>query len=141
MTDREIVERLARDVMGWEQLPAGTPSGFVRFDLEHMGYAIPNDHSCFVLNESDADAYVYQPNVGSFDVWKPLNRIADAWMLVERLAETPRNLTFRMVAYPYSRTYANFFENEVYEEANGDNHTARAICMAALATLEEQPRP
>ena len=73
---------------------------------------------------------------------RPYSRdIAAAGELVEKMREHPDSLcrTFRIVAYPYHRTYATVDieeDSDDWTEANGDHATPLAICLAALKAVE-----
>jgi hypothetical protein len=60
MDEKQIVETLATKVMGWQ----------VRVDVVFVGKHL-----------------YYRSNDGDFTHWNPLQKIADAWMLVEKLKE------------------------------------------------------
>lgn len=70
--------------------------------------------------------------------------IAAAWEVVKKMQENPdpRFRTLRLVAYSYNRTYAtfdsranSFDDDDAWHEANGDDATPLAICLAALKSV------
>ena len=68
-------------------------------------------------------------------------KIGAAWEVVEKMRGHSDSLrrTFRIVAYPYHRTYATFDieeDSDDWTEANGDHATPLAICLAALKAVE-----
>lgn len=67
--------------------------------------------------------------------------ITAAWEVVEKMRNhpSPRFQNLQLVAYCYNRTYATFdteafndYDAATWTEANGENSTALAICLAAL---------
>jgi hypothetical protein len=115
MTDREKVRILAEGVMGWSVF----------------------DHSewmRFWPKEPGAKCRMYDPEGGTGN-WNPLESIADAWMVVEKLSTTEPNgfCIYRAATneVPERRWLAEFAGCEVWSDT-----APRAICEAALKASE-----
>lgn len=143
MTDREIIERLSREVMGWT---LETQDGGVR------GARDTHDTS----RKARGQFYVFNDDMREFgNYWNPLERIDHAWMIVEKMRGRCAQIDVwirpdkPLGEFPHGCYMHSFADSAVAppdaieDDAYAAAETApRAICAAALAALgkgKEQP--
>jgi hypothetical protein len=127
---RASIVRLAKEVMGWEVTRTADEEAAA---IRGKGFPYLSVSSPFNICVS---------SFGCHRQWRPFDSIADAFMLVDMLAQ--RNRSLRFVAYAYNRTFATFLSDselrslpgpqygDGYIEANGKHATPEAITLAAL---------
>jgi len=133
-TDTEIIELLAREVMGWIVIDQHTP---LRLAEPHGGYIIDGTPKRHVRGIC-------------FERWNPLDSIADAWMIVDRVlaildqAHKTANVSVHRHSNPYPRQNAGHWVANIevlYEDeappwgtiGNGiDASPCRAICACVI---------
>lgn len=128
MTDREITERIIRDVMGWGCIARGVPFPNMKEDEVIAFFHSKFEQWCYYTEKHKTPT--------PFD---PLHNMNDAWMVVEKINSTPNWYTGKL-----TNALLNVLEVEAGEgEFNAiealllEKEPARAICMAALATVEK----
>lgn len=110
MTEQQIIETLATKVMGWKE-----------------GFA-------FEFHSEDDIIYIHDMN-GFKVIWNPLQNIADAWQVVEKM----KSLGWRYILSnktAFGDVYCYFFDDNtkpIYHTAQTEKE---AICMAALKVIE-----
>ena len=117
MTDVEIIVALAEKVMGWEVFGEPYPGPG---QWAYSG-TIGNQH---------LEGYI-----GGYHVpqWNPLESIADAWIMVEELQS--RGIFLGLDAIDVRTWAANLTDRHASYRMEGPS-AQRAICLAALATIE-----
>ena len=134
MTDKELNEAVAEKVMGWRRLRGEDEISAVipvpkKKEWAHFEEVwIDTGGRMMACKECGT-----MPNFAT--------DIADAWRVVEKMREhsNQRSRNLRMVCYCYDRTYATFesYDDGPMVEGNGMHATPRAICSAALKTVEQ----
>jgi len=118
--DREILEMLARDVLGWKAEP-------VRYGTRYSGFPEVRTPLFIYIDDS--------PYIEKHDGWNPLEKIEDAWVLVEKL-----RLTLTPGANCWLCAHCNWWQSGETTAVGMTNHqqwveaatAPRAICLTAL---------
>ena len=114
MTDQEIVRAAAERVMGWD-------AGLMR-ETERPG------------------GLKYRRADGSILYFRPLESIADAWMLVEKLTDSPDGIAYMCDLYRIGLGSEWKCQFSVGEEVYSHEATiTRAITLAALQSVGIAP--
>lgn len=135
MTDRELLEILARHVMGWQceelRWPPDSPLGANRrYGIVYHGVESrakqtdPQGRSRLYLYDDDS------PYIEKNEGWNPLVDIADAWMLVEKLGLTitPAATRGRWIC---ARCQPGRSTIHIGATGSAADTAPRAICLAA----------
>jgi len=137
-TDTEIIETLAREVMGWIVIDQHTP---LRLAVPYGGYicdGTPKRHDRGIC----------------FERWNPLESIADAWMIRAKMESlgwlSNDDLTYfgwssdKAHPYGYSIWFSKWPERhepdagvprKFHSHVRDFNNAPRAICLAALSAI------
>jgi hypothetical protein len=119
LSDEELVERLATEVMGWEKRKSADPNGLFFGEWYWWNTAMRNGS-------------------GQGNHWNPLTRWDDCMEVVDRMKD--RKLTFKL---EYENGYTCFFFWEYWPERIGcyakDADGRRAIVLAALKCVQALP--
>jgi hypothetical protein len=113
-TDTEIIELLAREVMGW----------------------VADDPTCWKDSFGKIVAGRDGWSVDGVLPWNPLESIADAWMIVEKMADHHKD-SFRLHSFGGKESQANFKfgGSSVIGTYTKADTAPRAICLAALSAI------
>jgi hypothetical protein len=144
LSDAEITRRLAEKVMGWSEVPAPLQDAPLRGTLAPLLEGAPNffqDPLPGLQIGVIGDGRLIYP-------WAPLESIADAWMVRDRLTEwgaveiqsheigtSRRRDRVFFVAYNGAPTGVRW----AAAVAEADDASSRAICLCALRAVGVEP--
>lgn len=121
LPEREVIVRLARDVMGWTYSRNAFP---------------PEGKTWCMKSPFDGGLDVTTRKGGMYRcvVWNPFASISDAWMVVERMLELGWNYSLLSHSHE-SFTECRFWRFDLSCFEGKDDSAPRAIVLAALLAM------